>query len=474
LTTFCPNFAAPQSLPTTTAPSFNQAPVPGQVPVLPEALPQKSSNNSLDSKSSILPPGELQRQYDEAFLEMLRLPANLDVLFKFAGLAVQSGDIEGAISALERMLLLNPNLPRVRLELGALYFRLRSYQIARTYIEGVLKIPDLPTAVRERAQGLIAQIADHETPSHFYGEVFMGWRYQANANLGPPSQNILLFGAPSQLSQSAVGTPDWGFVSSLQLRHSYDLGQQDKASLETQFSAYVNRQFQVNSANVNVFDLNTGPRFQVFAELFKDITVKPIVVAGIIQVNDVTYYKSLGSGIELSSFLSDRWRNTSNFSWRTHRNENNWYLPTNQQYTGAEYNVQSSFGFTFSNTVSFYGSGALQRYATEATPTQNYMQISISGGMTVNFPAPAGKEGPPWSINLGVTEQWWDYDVIDSTVDPSMSRHQADTILNGVLSIPLDNRTTFSVTGNRYVRTAAIPNYVFENNSVMFGIGWRF
>jgi cytochrome c-type biogenesis protein CcmH/NrfG len=71
--------------------------------------------------------GDLQHQYDEAFQEMLRQPANLDVLFKFASLASKTGDLEGAVSALERMLLIDNNLPRVRLELALLYYRLGSY-----------------------------------------------------------------------------------------------------------------------------------------------------------------------------------------------------------------------------------------------------------------------------------------------------------------------------------------------------------
>ena len=68
--------------------------------------------------------GDLQRRYDDAFQEMLRQPDNLEVLFSFATLAAQTGDLEGAISTLERMLLINPDLPRVRLELGVLYYRL--------------------------------------------------------------------------------------------------------------------------------------------------------------------------------------------------------------------------------------------------------------------------------------------------------------------------------------------------------------
>lgn len=101
--------------------------------------------------------GELRRQYDAAFQEMLRQPANLEVLFKFATLAQQTGDNEGAISALERMLLLDPNLPRVQLELGILYYRLRSYDMARTYLDLALKSPDLPADVRKQAEQVMAR-----------------------------------------------------------------------------------------------------------------------------------------------------------------------------------------------------------------------------------------------------------------------------------------------------------------------------
>ena len=90
------------------------------------------------------PPNEVKQQYDAAFKETLVKPADLDVLFRFATLAAQTGDLEGAISALERMLLIEPDLPRVRLELGVLYYRLASYEVARTYFEGDVPGLDRP------------------------------------------------------------------------------------------------------------------------------------------------------------------------------------------------------------------------------------------------------------------------------------------------------------------------------------------
>src|SRR3954466_15910874 len=56
---------------------------------------------------------------DALFDQMLRNPGNLDITFAYADVSAKLGDNEAAVSALERMLLFNPNLARVQLELGA-------------------------------------------------------------------------------------------------------------------------------------------------------------------------------------------------------------------------------------------------------------------------------------------------------------------------------------------------------------------
>jgi hypothetical protein len=73
-----------------------------------------------------------------------------------------------------------------------------------------------------------------------------------------------------------------------------------------------------------------------------------------------------------------------------------------------------------------------------------------------------------------VTQQWWQYDQPDPTVDPNTNRYQGDTIINLVLGIPFDERTTLTVSGGRFNRAATLPNYQFSNNDVMVGVNWRF
>src|SRR5262249_26111668 len=140
-----------------------------------------------------MPSPELKKQYDQAFQETLIKPGDLDVLFRFATLATEMGDLEGAISALERMLLITPDLPRVRLELGVLYYRLGSYEAARTYFETALRSAGVPPEVKEKAERYLIEISSKTTASKLSGEVFLGWRFQSNANLGPANSQVLLF-----------------------------------------------------------------------------------------------------------------------------------------------------------------------------------------------------------------------------------------------------------------------------------------
>jgi hypothetical protein len=418
--------------------------------------------------------GDLDRQYDAAFQEMLKQPANLDVLFKFATIASQTGDLEGAISALERMLLVNADLPRVRLELGVLYFRLKSYEVARTYLEGALKSPGVPPEVRSRAEQFLAQIESQQKRSRFTGEIFQGFRYQSNANLGPATSTVRLFGQAANLNQQAVGSPDWGSVTTLSLRHFYDFGTQDKATLETAFTGYINRQFTQSQANVSLIDLTTGPRFQVFDGVFEDLTIKPIGTFGAIWVNDTPYYVSYGGGLEVNTLLNDRLRNVSTAVWRKHDHSDTSYLPTNSLFKGTEYTFNTVFPFQLTQIVSLFGSGSAQRYQTEQAPWQSYSLWGFGGGMSFRFPDPVLKTGLPWTVALTGSMQWWHYDAPDVVVDPTEYRDQRDLILNLSLAIPFDDRTTLTLSGGRFVRQASISNYAFDNNNIMFGISWRF
>ena len=100
---------------------------------------------------------KLQREYDAAFQKMLDDPANMDALLEYSKIATRTGDYEGAISALERTLLINPDLPQVQIELAVLYYRIKSYAVADAYLQRALQSPALTPELRRAAEQMLAK-----------------------------------------------------------------------------------------------------------------------------------------------------------------------------------------------------------------------------------------------------------------------------------------------------------------------------
>ncbi len=97
------------------------------------------------------------------------------------------------------MLLIDPNLPRVRLESGVLYFRLGSYQIAHGHLVRVEESPDVPADVLTRVDGFLAEIDKRLSLHAFSGSMFAGLRWQSNANAGPVSSAVRASGVDATL-----------------------------------------------------------------------------------------------------------------------------------------------------------------------------------------------------------------------------------------------------------------------------------
>jgi len=99
--------------------------------------------------------------YDGAFQESLRQPADPSTLVNFATVAVKVGDLEGAISALERLLLIDGDNPDLQLELGVLYFRLGSLDVARFHLEAARASKRSSTETRTRASAFLKEASGH-------------------------------------------------------------------------------------------------------------------------------------------------------------------------------------------------------------------------------------------------------------------------------------------------------------------------
>ena len=101
---------------------------------------------------------DIRKAFDQTFYQMLDDPADLEVTMRYANLAVQLKDYEAAIPALERILLFNPDLPRIKQELGVLYYKLDSMDMARSYLEDSKNGKNVPADVLAAADKYLNQI----------------------------------------------------------------------------------------------------------------------------------------------------------------------------------------------------------------------------------------------------------------------------------------------------------------------------
>ena len=239
----------------------------------------------------------LQTQYDAALQEVFRDPGNLDKTFRFAELAVKVGDFESAISALERMLLVNPNLPRVRLELGVLYFRLGSYQLAQSYLMRAVE-GEVPDSVRARVEVFLKEIDKRLSRHQFSGSIMAGLRYQSTANAGPTSNAILANGVPATLDDQFTEQSDANAFITGSLRHIYDLQTPGGALIETSGVAYGAEQRGEKQLDLIFLTLQSGPRLKFPGQRLATATYRPYVLGNLVRLADVPYQRAFGGGLK--------------------------------------------------------------------------------------------------------------------------------------------------------------------------------
>ncbi len=126
---------------------------------------------------------KVQEQRDAVFKKMFADPTNLTLLFEYANLSILVGDLEAAIGVFEQMLIYDNELPRIRLELGVLYFRLGAFALANTYLKSVKEF-NPPPEVLNRVNQFLEAIEEAQEPIKFQQTISIGFKHTTNGNSG--------------------------------------------------------------------------------------------------------------------------------------------------------------------------------------------------------------------------------------------------------------------------------------------------
>ncbi len=348
---------------------------------------------------------------------MLQDPSNLDVAFEYAALSSQVGDYEAAISTLERMLIFAPNTPRLQLELGILYYKLGSYEVARTYFAQVVANPSVPQEIAAKVRLYLQQLAIEAEPPAFAGSIFSGIRWESNANAAPATQNITLNGLDFTLDSQSVAAPDWSAVNIGTLHYGYDLKNQGDR-IEFDFLTYNASYFDLTDINLNFFEATLGPSFNL-----KRIGIEKsrFYVYGIgdeVLLGNDQYFAAGGGGLRFLSFAAPRSALDLRLETRVRQFTNTDDRPTNTLRDGA----QTRFGGTYSYYVAPGVVLIVQGYAQREDAEVGYyanIEVGASAGIAWTFANPLAAAGRyPWTLQVGAGGINRTYDDPDPTINP--------------------------------------------------------
>ena len=210
-----------------------------------------------------------------------------DLDFLHGSIAMAREDWQTAIARFRAMLIRDPNLPRVRLDLALAYFRAEEDSSAAYHFRQALGDEDLPPVVRARTLAFLDTIRRRKTWSV---STAVSLAPDSNINAATSSREVNLFGLPAQLSEDARQTSGVGLNARIsggyEARISPDLRFRTGASLST-------RTYEKSEFNDRTLSLRAGPRF-----LFEKFDLSPELTARARRLGGEMY--SRAAGIELS------------------------------------------------------------------------------------------------------------------------------------------------------------------------------
>ena len=400
----------------------------------------------------------IQQQYDAAFLEMYQDIGDLDKTFHFAELAIAVGDLEGAIAGLERMLIIDPDLPQVRMQLGTLYFQLRSYAMALTYLNAVLAHTEVPEDIKESAQALVTQIDALTSPHRFSGTVVGGVRYQTNANGGPMTNQIRLFGGSAILDDKYTHQPDWDVSVAGQFSYIYDFETEPSKVLETRVSVYSSKQDKQSQVDTTLAEIQFGPTVGLTPQPGQALDIRPYVLVNDMALGGKDSFTGLGGGLDLNykTSMTSAWNLGGRYVDRDYDNvaEAGLEGPRTRLFAGKTFGLSSM-------TIGTVNLNAFNEDTDEASSA--YWEYGVQGTIQHILGTPFSFSPQPWTASVTIGFYDKAYDEANPGVDASTVRKDDTLRTSASLVIPLNfNISLLATAGYTDVRSN-LPNYTNEN-----------
>ncbi|MFN3262195.1 MAG: tetratricopeptide repeat protein [Pikeienuella sp.] len=411
----------------------------------------------------------LRAEQAQLFSEMFAAPADLDLMFRYALVSIRLQDYEAAISTLERILIYDPALPQVRTELGASYFRIGSYPVARQYFSEVAADPASPADLKARVALYLEEIERRMRTDYFTGKVTVNALFTTNANNGPGSRTIEFLGVPAQLTDpNATAQTDGGVAVTGQVTWVQDLGGPLGEEWRSDAAVYGVRFGEVDSGNTAVLVLRTGPSL-AFDDERNGIKGRPYIEFDHVRYGDDALHTTFGFGLEMTAPLGAA---TVAFSdlrvgWR-----DNHERAAGIDKDGANIRARAGVSHVHDEQLSLVGFGLLE-FDGARTDSEKNLSLGLGGVATVRYESGMDVAARPWAFDLGARAVWRQFDA-PGIFDPATDREDVDLRFSIGHTAYLEQGFAAVARAEYYLRESNIRTFDLDSFTVTAGVEYRF
>jgi hypothetical protein len=428
---------------------------------------------------------DLEAQKAALFQRVLHDPGNLDTAFAYADVSAKLGDNEAAVSALERMLLFNPNLPRVQLEVGALYFRMGSFEIARSYFEKALAA-NPPAEVAARIQTYLGEISRLSGVQRFTGFVLFGAQTQSDANIAPGSPLVHSPVGDVLLNSQFVKKRDENVFGTGAFLYSYDLGTQDRDTIEVGGTGFANHYGTVSRLDLGLVELTAGPRFNFIRPMpqVNNVSIKPYFITNDVTLGGNQYFDTLGAGSEFTARVWEDIHFKSIFEFRQKNFSNASDRPLSRGLNGSDKLVSLFLSKPITTTPVASELSLEFDFLDQDTRLGFFTNKSYAAAAAyrIRYDDPLGVLRFPWETTFLVGRSYSNY----AAPDPCCNTSGSPLVF--IPATRFDRRWRFGLTQGfqvsetvslilqlqRDIVSSNLSLYAYTNNSVLGGVQIRF
>ena len=429
--------------------------------------------NLFVTSASAQDPGQdeatLRAEQTRLFAEMFASPEDVELMFSYALVSIRLQDYEAAITTLERILIYDPNQPRVRMELAASYFRIGSYPVARQYFTEVAADPAAPAELKARVADYLEEIDRRSRSEYFTGRIGVNALFTTNANNGPGSRTIEFLGVPAQLTDPNATAQTHGGVSlSAQAIWVRDIGGPLGEEWRTDFVSYGVRLGEVDDGDVEALVLRTGPRL-AFDDERNGLKGRPYIEFDHVRYGGDALHTALGFGLELTQPLGAcvlRFAD-ARIGWRDK------HQPTaGIDKDGVNLRARAGLSYVHDEQVSLLGFMPFEFDGTE-TNSERSVFLGLGGVATFSYESGMDIATRPWAVDVGLRAVWRRFDE-PGVFNPAKDREDVDIRLAVGHTAYVAQGFAAAARAEDFVREANIRTFDQDSLTLTAGLEYRF